>query len=68
MGSSFEVAYRGGQDECVSRTKKSVSATYGGDLDTSSVCTDDELSTCVDDFKAAECKEGGGLPTFPCNC
>lgn len=65
---NFKIVFPGGQDECVSKTKRSVSASRGGDLDKTSVCSDDELTTCLDDFKAAKCTEGGGLPSFPCNC
>lgn len=67
-GAGFDLAYPGGVDECVSKTKASLSQKYGSDLEKSSTCTDDELTKCLDDFKAAACAANGSLPPVPCNC
>jgi hypothetical protein len=66
-GAAFAVAYPGGVDECVSKTKAEASKKYGGDLDKSSVCSDEELDKCLKDFKAAACP-ATGLPKIPCDC
>lgn len=65
---AFTVAYPGGVDECVSKTKAAATKKYGNDLSKSSVCTDDELDKCLSDFKAAACPPGAALPAIPCNC
>lgn len=65
---AFAVAYPGGREECISKTKTEVTKSYGGDLEKTSVCTDDELDKCLKDLKAATCPAGGSLPKVPCNC
>jgi hypothetical protein len=64
----FSLAYPGGTDECVSKTKEQVSRKYGDDLDRRSTCTEEELEKCLDDFKAAKCGDSGELPPVPCDC
>ena len=65
-GALFELAYPGGLSACESSTKEKVKASR--DLDGDSVCTDDELNKCLDQFKAAACKEDGSIPDVPCKC
>jgi hypothetical protein len=64
----FALAYPGGVDECVEKTKADASKKFGDDLDKSSVCTDDELAKCLDDFKTAACPADGSTPKPPCDC
>lgn len=64
----FAVAYPNGVDECVTKTKAEAQKKYGGDLSKSSVCTDDELDSCLNTFKGEACPAGGGLPKVPCDC
>ncbi|MBK6695314.1 MAG: hypothetical protein IPG50_24350 [Myxococcales bacterium] len=64
---SFTAAFPGGVDECTSKTKAEASKKYGSDVSKSSVCTDDELETCLKDYKAAACS-GGTAPKIPCDC
>lgn len=64
----FSMAYPGGVDECVSKTKSEASKKYGGDLDKRSTCTDEELDKCLQDFKATACPKDGSLPKVPCDC
>ena len=65
---AFSMAYPGGIDECVSRTKAEVQKKYGDDLEASSVCTDEELEKCISDLRAAPCPADGSAPPVPCNC
>ena len=67
QGALFELAYPGGVGECVTKTSASVKA-QGKDLSAESVCTDEELTKCIDDLKAAACKEDGSMPDVPCRC
>jgi hypothetical protein len=66
--STFAVAYPGGIDDCVAKTKDAASKKYGSDLEKSSVCTDDEVSKCIEDLKAAACPPGETMPEIPCKC
>lgn len=68
QGAAFTLAYPGDVDECVTKTKAAASSKYGGDLGKSSVCTDDELDKCLNDFKAETCPADGSAPAVPCNC
>ena len=63
----FEVAYPGGVSECTTRTSNTVKA-QRKDLSAESVCTDDELTKCLNDLKAAACKKDGSIPDIPCRC
>ena len=65
---AFSMAYPGGVDDCVTKTKADASKKYGDDLDRSSVCTDEELEKCLQDLKAATCPADKSLPPVPCNC
>jgi hypothetical protein len=65
---SFPLAYPGGVDECVTKTKDASAKKYGSDLSKHSVCTDEEVSKCLNDFKAQACPADGSSPTVPCNC
>ena len=65
---SFSLAYPGGIDECVTKTKNAASKQYGSDLDKQSVCTDEELTKCLNDLKAAACPPGETMPEPPCKC
>lgn len=64
----FGAAYPGGVDECVTKTKAEASKKYGDDLEKSSVCTDEELDKCLQDFKAVACPADGTAPPVPCDC
>ena len=64
----FDLAYPGGVTECVTKTKEAATKKYGGDLDKSSVCTDEELDKCLQDFKAAACPADSAAPKVPCDC
>lgn len=65
---AFPLAYPGGVDECVTKIKDASAKKYGSDLSKSSVCTDDEVTKCLSDFKAQACPADGSTPTVPCNC
>ncbi|CAN5924421.1 hypothetical protein BH11MYX4_BH11MYX4_47670 [soil metagenome] len=65
---SFAVAYPGGVDECVTKTKDAAAKKYGSDLEKHSVCTDEELTKCIQDLNAAACPPGETLPEIPCKC
>ena len=67
-GAAFTVAYPGGVDECVTKTKVEAKKKYGNDLSKNSSCTDEELNKCLQDFKALACPAGGGRPKVPCDC
>lgn len=65
---TFPLAYPGGVTECVTKTKDASAKKYGSDLSKSSVCTDDEVTKCLNDFKALACPADGSTPNVPCNC
>jgi len=65
---TFAQAYPGGVDDCVTKTKDTSAKKYGSDLSKQSVCTDDEVTKCLNDFKAQACPANGSSPTVPCNC
>ena len=66
---SFATAYPGGVDDCTAKTKATVSKQYGSDLSRSSVCTDDEVDSCMKALEAEACPADGSLlPAVPCNC
>lgn len=62
------MAFPGGVDECVTKIKDASAKKYGSDLSKSSVCTDDELTKCLSDFKAQACPADGSTRAVPCNC
>jgi hypothetical protein len=65
----FSLAYAGGTDECVSKSKDALKKKYGDDLDKRSVCDDDQLDQCIKDIKAAACPADKSQPiAVPCDC
>lgn len=64
----FTLAFPGGVDECVTKTKDEFRKKNADKLDATSVCTDDEVDKCMKDFSAAACGAGGALPPVPCGC
>ena len=68
-GAQFDVAYPGGIDDCTAHTKSTVAQQYGGDLSKTSVCSDDEVDSCVNSLQNEACPtDGSVLPASPCDC
>lgn len=64
----FAATYPGGIDDCAARTKSEMSQKYGSDLDRHSVCSDDEVDSCMKNLEAETCPADGSLPAVPCDC
>jgi hypothetical protein len=53
---TFELAYPGGQADCVNKAREALKKQKGNDvLEKRSVCTQEEVDICVEDVKKVEC-------------
>lgn len=65
---TFDIVYPGGVPECAQKVKSELTKRYGDQLERQSVCTQEQLDSCLKGLRAAACPGNGELPKPPCDC
>jgi hypothetical protein len=65
---SYDLTYPGGDDECVSKTVAAAEKRYADKLEGRSVCANDVVEQCFEDFAASACPSEPKDLSLPCNC